>query len=81
MLCVHISHDKQSLRCVCTLFGTCTLTLKYRLPGSRWALYPPEPHKLREVYHLGYRDALHWLRENGRIPYGAPSAWPMTNCL
>lgn len=33
-------------------------------------MYPPVPAKLREVYELGYRDALSWLAKNGRIPYG-----------
>lgn len=40
---------------------------------GRWAASPPEPDRLREVYELGYRDALRWLATNGRIPYGAPA--------
>ena len=45
----------------------------------RWALYPPEPAKLREVYELGYRDALRWLAKNGRVPYGAHP--PVDPCM
>ena len=28
--------------------------------ACRWAAYPPAPEKLREVYQLGYRDAVTW---------------------
>ena len=39
----------------------------------RWAAYPPEPHRLDELFELGYRDTLAWLKENKKIdPSGMP---------
>ncbi|GHP05611.1 hypothetical protein PPROV_000436100 [Pycnococcus provasolii] len=31
-----------------------------------WAIYPPAPDKLWELYHMGYRDAARWLRDARR---------------
>ncbi|KAK9819058.1 hypothetical protein WJX81_001935 [Elliptochloris bilobata] len=35
-----------------------------------WCVLPPAPDKLRGLYKLGYRDAVMWLSQNSRIPYG-----------
>lgn len=46
----------------------------------RWAAYPPEPHRLDELFELGYRDTLAWLKENKKIdPSGMPAGSQSSN--
>lgn len=34
---------------------------------DRWAAYPPEPHKLDELFKLGYTDTMNWLMEKNKL--------------
>ena len=35
-----------------------------------WAAIPPEPEKLKDVFELGYQDAVAWLQRNRHQRFG-----------
>ena len=41
-----------------------------RVNVCRWAAFPPAPHKLQELFELGYKDTLNWLKDNGKLTPG-----------
>ena len=50
------------------------LLIDWQHAQCRWAAYPPEPAKLDDLFELGYRDTLNWLKENKKIdPSGMPA--------
>lgn len=38
--------------------------------GCRWAAYPPPPEQLQDLFELGYKDTMTWLRDNGKLAPG-----------
>lgn len=39
----------------------------------RWAAYPPAPEQLQDLFELGYKDTMTWLRDNGKLAPGDAS--------
>eukprot|EP00891_Asterochloris_glomerata_P002948 jgi/Astpho2/2948/fgenesh1_pg.00050_%23_180_t len=62
-------HNEQGISVCPFTMSRADITPSHWIPPW-WAAYPPAPEKLREVYQLGYRDAVTWLQTNGHLNLG-----------
>lgn len=59
---------------VCPFYSSRADIRPSRYVNPLWAAYPPQPDKLADLYELGYRDALAWLLQHGKVPLGFAGA-------
>lgn len=59
---------------VCPFYSSRADIRPSRYVNPMWAVYPPPSDQLADLYELGYKDALEWLLQNGKVPLGFAGA-------